>query len=190
MGEGVLTWEVDAATPEEMAALGRAVGAVVRAGDVLLLSGALGAGKTVFASGVLTGLGVPGPHPSPTFTLVRLYRGRLPAAHLDLYRLGKGAATEDLGWDELLAGGGVAVVEWSEYLGPWMPEDGVGVVIAVGDGGVRRLRLTALGPAGERVLVVMCGARAACCDDRVGLAGLTAALPPTTTGGGGGCGQP
>jgi tRNA threonylcarbamoyladenosine biosynthesis protein TsaE len=101
-------------------ALGRRLGATARPGDALLLFGPVGAGKTVLADGFLAGLQVPGPHPSPTFTLMRLYTGRLPVAHLDLYRLVGEAerAPEDVELDlpEFLATGGVVVVEWAEAL--------------------------------------------------------------------------
>jgi tRNA threonylcarbamoyladenosine biosynthesis protein TsaE len=98
-------WGAETDGEEATRALGRALGAALRGGEVLALHGPLGAGKTVLAQGILEGLGVPGPHPSPTFTLLRAYRGRLPVNHIDLYRLGDRAPQEDLGWAELLEGG-------------------------------------------------------------------------------------
>jgi tRNA threonylcarbamoyladenosine biosynthesis protein TsaE len=126
--------------------LGRALGRAARAGDVVALRGPLGAGKTVLAQGILEGLGCPGPHPSPTFTLVRAYEGRLPAYHVDLYRLGPGAAAEDLGWEEILGGDGVAVVEWADYL------EGVGDVLPAERLDVRLRRTGGAGAEGERVV--------------------------------------
>lgn len=93
--------------------LGRRIGAAARAGDVLLLEGPLGAGKTVFVRGVAAGLGSSDDVASPTFVLVRHYRGRLTLVHADLYRLEDAAAINRLGLLEL-AEDGVLVVEWPE----------------------------------------------------------------------------
>lgn len=90
--------------------LGRALGETAPPGGVLLLSGPVGVGKSVLASGVLRGLGVAPPHPSPTYTLVRLYRGRLPVAHIDLYRLGPGSFRDELDVEDLLDGNHVVIV--------------------------------------------------------------------------------
>ena len=102
---------------DETASLARDLAATLRAGDVLLLSGNLGAGKTAFVRGLAAGLGID-PHDvsSPTFTLVHEYRGgRLTLYHVDLYRLGR-AATEDLGLEELGARDGVLAIEWPDRL--------------------------------------------------------------------------
>jgi len=111
----VRTWITH--TEEETRALGRALAAELRPDGVLLLSGDLGAGKTVLARGVAEGLGIAADEvQSPTFTLIREHRGsggRL--VHVDLYRLDPGDAGA-LGLEELLAGPGVKVVEWAERL--------------------------------------------------------------------------
>ena len=102
---------------DETASLARDLAATLRAGDVLLLSGNLGAGKTAFVRGLAEGLGID-PHDvsSPTFTLVHEYRGgRLTLYHVDLYRLER-AATEDLGLEELGARDGVLAIEWPDRL--------------------------------------------------------------------------
>ena len=93
--------------------LGRRIGAASRPGDVLLLEGPLGAGKTVLVRGVAAGLGSADEVVSPTFVLVRHYQGRLPLVHADLYRLADPADVERLGLLEL-AEDGVLVVEWPE----------------------------------------------------------------------------
>lgn len=102
---------------EETRAIAARLAADLRAGDVLLLSGDLGAGKTAFVRGLAEGLGIdPGEVTSPTFTLVHEYRGgRLPLIHVDLYRL-EIADLADIGLDDDLAAAGVLAVEWPERL--------------------------------------------------------------------------
>jgi tRNA threonylcarbamoyladenosine biosynthesis protein TsaE len=102
---------------EETQALAREFAATLNAGDVVLLSGDLGAGKTTFVRGLAEGLGVdPGEVSSPTFTLVHEYRGgRLTLYHADLYRLER-AATGDLGLEEIGVRDGVLAIEWPDRL--------------------------------------------------------------------------
>ena len=106
----------------ETAALARELAVSLRAGDVLLLSGTLGAGKTAFVRGLAEGLGVdPDDVSSPTFTLVHEYRGgRLTLYHVDLYRLDR-AATEELGLEEMGVADGVLAIEWPERLTHALP---------------------------------------------------------------------
>jgi len=87
----------------------------LRAGDLVLLKGELGAGKTTFVRGMARGSGSAAAVASPTFQLVRIYPGRLQLAHVDLYRLEKGDELRDLGLEELLDAG-AAVVEWGERI--------------------------------------------------------------------------
>ena len=102
---------------EETQAVARQLATTLRAGDVVLLSGNLGAGKTAFARGLAEGLGIdPGEVSSPTFTLIHEYRGgRLTLYHVDLYRLDS-AATGDLGLEEMGVADGVLAIEWPERL--------------------------------------------------------------------------
>ena len=101
----------------ETAAVAREIATALQAGDVLLLSGNLGAGKTAFVRGLAEGLGVdPEDVSSPTFTLIHEYRGgRLTLYHADLYRLER-AATEDLGLEEFGVNDGVLAIEWPDRL--------------------------------------------------------------------------
>ena len=102
---------------EETQAVARELAATLKPGDVLLLAGDLGAGKTTFVKGLAAGLGIdPGEVSSPTFTLLHEYRGgRLTLYHADLYRLDK-AATDDLGLDETGVRDGVLAIEWPDRL--------------------------------------------------------------------------
>jgi tRNA threonylcarbamoyladenosine biosynthesis protein TsaE len=102
---------------DETAAVGRHLAASLGAGDVVLLSGDLGAGKTAFVKGLAEGLGVQRDDvSSPTFTLMQEYRGgRVTLYHVDLYRLDDPREIDDLGLDEIAAGG-VLAIEWAEKL--------------------------------------------------------------------------
>ena len=99
----------------ETEAAGEELGRRLRTGDLVLLKGELGAGKTTFVRGMAKGSGSAAQVASPTFQLVRVYPGRLQLAHVDLYRLEKGDELRDLDLDELLDQGAV-VVEWGERL--------------------------------------------------------------------------
>ena len=101
---------------EDTRGLGRALGEVLRAGDLVVLAGPLGAGKTVLAQGIGAGLGVRGAVTSPTFVLARVHRGgRLPLVHVDAYRLGSVEEVDDLDLDADLPES-VTVVEWGHGL--------------------------------------------------------------------------
>jgi tRNA threonylcarbamoyladenosine biosynthesis protein TsaE len=102
-------------SPAETEAAGERFGKRLRPGDLVLLIGELGAGKTTFVRGVARGTGSHDPVASPTFQLVRLYAGRVQLAHVDLYRIEKASELADLGLDELLDQGAV-VVEWGDKL--------------------------------------------------------------------------
>lgn len=126
----------------ETADVGRELAARLAAGDVILLYGDLGAGKTAFVRGLAEGLGVPGGDvSSPTFTLVQEYRGgRLPLFHVDLYRLNDPREIDDLGLDEIAADG-VLAIEWADKL--QRPAPGAMVVtIAHDDADSRTVTLT------------------------------------------------
>jgi tRNA threonylcarbamoyladenosine biosynthesis protein TsaE len=130
--------------PAATRAVGRRLASLLRPGDVVLLSGDLGAGKTLVAGGIGEGLGVDHPVVSPTFVLVRQYEGLLPMYHADIYRLGSTAEIEDL---ELpaAAADGVLVVEWGEAAGAALGEDHLVVRFTVEADGTRVLSFTPAG---------------------------------------------
>lgn len=107
---------------EETFLLGRELSRNFSGDEVVLLFGELGAGKTIFAKGIASGLGLSDHHQvcSPSFTLVNIYQARFPIFHIDLYRLGRGAEIWDLGWEDYL-GQGVIIVEWAEKLALKLP---------------------------------------------------------------------
>jgi tRNA threonylcarbamoyladenosine biosynthesis protein TsaE len=131
---------------EETRELGEAVAGLARAGDVVVLAGDLGAGKTAFVQGFAVALGVDEPVTSPTFTLVHEYDGRLPVFHVDVYRLDRLAETADLALGELLEGGGVVLIEWGDAVRGVLPPDYLEIRLVLGEGADdRRLTLRFVG---------------------------------------------
>lgn len=130
----------------ETQALGAALGARLQAGDVVVLRGALGAGKTTLAQGLAAGLGVREPVISPTFTLLREYTsGRLPLYHVDAYRLAGPNEAYTFGLDEYLYGDGVTVIEWGERVAALLPDERLDIELVYGARGERVITLTAWG---------------------------------------------
>jgi tRNA threonylcarbamoyladenosine biosynthesis protein TsaE len=110
-------------SPEQTQQLGMRLGKMARSGDVFLLTGNLGSGKTCLTQGIAWGLGIKEYAFSPSFVLIREYAGRLPLYHVDFYRLDSINEMADLGLDEYLCGRGVCVVEWADKGMALMPEE-------------------------------------------------------------------
>ncbi len=129
-------------------AVARAVADLVRAGDLLVLAGDLGAGKTAFTQGLGAALGVTDPITSPTFTLAQRYEGRLRLHHLDVYRLGSLDEVADLDIGELLDDHAATVVEWGDTILGALPADYLELRFTFGEGDDdRTIAFTAVGPA-------------------------------------------
>jgi tRNA threonylcarbamoyladenosine biosynthesis protein TsaE len=116
-------------TPEETQQVGRIIGQQAWPGDIYLLTGPLGAGKTCLTQGIAWGLGVIGYARSPTFVLMTRYQGRFTLHHLDLYRIKDPLEAWDLGLDEQLSGDGVCVVEWADRAEEVFPEDALWIAL-------------------------------------------------------------
>ena len=129
---------IDSPGPGFTQDLGRVIGEQAAAGDVFLLTGPLGAGKTCLTQGIALGLGVEGYVRSPTFVLMTRHQGRLTLHHVALYRMGSAAEAWDLGLDEQLFGGGVCVIEWADRASELFPEDCLWIDLDYGDGRDRR----------------------------------------------------
>ena len=115
--------EITLNNSDETIALGAQLASKLQAGDVIVLNGDLGAGKTTFTKGIAKGLGIKEIIKSPTFTIILEYQdGRLPLYHMDAYRLENGGA-EDLGLDEYFDGDGVSVVEWAQFAEDEVPDE-------------------------------------------------------------------
>jgi len=114
---------IETSSPAETLSLGHKIGTRLKSGDILALSGPLGAGKTTLIQGIAKGLGVEDYVTSPSFILINEYAGRLPLYHLDLYRLEDKSQIEDLGIEEYFDKAGVVVIEWAEKMGDLLPEN-------------------------------------------------------------------
>jgi tRNA threonylcarbamoyladenosine biosynthesis protein TsaE len=139
------------ATPEDMRALGASLAAAARPGDLVVLTGPLGAGKTVLAQGIGAGLGVRERVTSPTFVIAHVHRdGRLPFVHVDAYRLSSVAEVDDLDLDAVL-GESVTVVEWGSGLVEALSDEWLEVRIERHDDDTRTVTLEPHGSWSERL---------------------------------------
>jgi tRNA threonylcarbamoyladenosine biosynthesis protein TsaE len=133
-------------TPEDTHALGRALAGILRPGDLVVLVGPLGAGKTALTQGIGAGLGVGEPVTSPTFVIARVHRGgRIPLVHVDAYRLGGVADVDDLDLDAS-TDESVTVVEWGQGLVEQLADEHLEVRLERGDDDVRTAVLVPHGP--------------------------------------------
>lgn len=139
-------------SPEETKALGQAIGEKCRGGEVILLTGQLGAGKTTLVQGLARGLGVSGPVQSPSFVLERIHQGRLVLRHLDLYRLTAGEV-EDAGLLSEIQESDVIVIEWADRAFDTLDAIlRIEINLGVKDASERSIRVEPLSPAWESYL--------------------------------------
>jgi tRNA threonylcarbamoyladenosine biosynthesis protein TsaE len=132
-------------TAEDTRKVAGALAELLAPGDVVSLTGDLGAGKTTFVQGAARGLGVTDPVASPTFVLVREYRGDVPVYHLDVYRLDRLQEVIDLGFEDLLDPGSVIFVEWGDAIEPLLPDEHLRVELRAEQGDARRLSFAGRG---------------------------------------------
>lgn len=152
--DGICTLEVISQRPSQTQRLGAALGALLQAGDLILLDGQLGAGKTTFTQGLARGMQVTAVVNSPTFTLLKEYQGvsasqggkALTLYHFDLYRLEDPDEIVDLGFEDYFYGSGVCVVEWAGNAEELWPADRLDIRLSSVDETRRRLLFVASGP--------------------------------------------
>lgn len=125
---------------EETRALASRIGTMLSKGSVIALTGELGAGKTTFSQGLAKGLGIEEQIDSPTFSILKIYEGRLPLYHMDVYRLEEEGA-EELGLDEYLYGDGVSLVEWPSRIITLLPNETIFIEIEVLSTGERAIHI-------------------------------------------------
>lgn len=131
---------------EDMQALGRVLAGSLREGDVLLLTGEMGAGKSELSRGIARGLGISGPVPSPSFTILNLYEeGTMPLYHFDWYRIEDEEELYASGLDEMIGARGITLIEWHEKAPALRPETGLEIVIEKQDDLSRTVALRPFG---------------------------------------------
>ena len=135
-------------SPEETRRLGERLAGQLQAGDVVILEGELGAGKSELARGIAKGLGVTETVTSPSFTILNVYEsGRCPLYHFDWYRLESAEELYELGMDEYLGGDGIAVVEWAERCPEAVPEGAIRISLETAGEQVRKINIREQHPA-------------------------------------------
>ncbi len=138
--------------PDDTIRLGREIGELAMQGDIFLLSGILGAGKTCLVQGIALGLGINEYTLSPSFVLVRELYGRLPLYHMDLYRLENLEEIADLGLDDYLYGKGVCAIEWANRGMPLFPQENLSIEIRYLNDNEREITLKAHGHRYQKLL--------------------------------------
>ena len=110
--------------------LGVALGKAAKPEQIYTLVGDLGVGKTVFAQGLASGIGICEPISSPTFTIIQIYEdGRIPFYHFDVYRIGDVEEMEEIGYEDYFYGAGVCLIEWANLIEEILPEDVISITI-------------------------------------------------------------
>ncbi len=147
--------ELISRSPEQTQELGRHLGELAQAGDVFLLTGNLGSGKTCLTQGIAWGLGVKEYAFSPSFVLIREYSGRLPLYHIDFYRLDRIEEIAALGLEDYLSGKGVCVVEWADKGMSLMPRERLLIDLSYLSDTERSIHLKPTGSRYTRLTAVM-----------------------------------
>ncbi len=142
-------FQLSSLKPEDTNRLAIKLAENLQPGDVIALEGDLGAGKTTFTKGLAVGLGITKTVSSPTFTIIKEYRGRLPLYHMDVYRVQD--SFEDLGFDEYFYGDGVTVVEWAHLIKDQLPDELLTINLYHSGDEERRVEFS---PAGKRYEVL------------------------------------
>ena len=146
-----MTVATTSTSPSDTLGLGRSLAQLLRPGDIVLLSGRLGCGKTLFVSGVAEGLGAQEQVTSPTFVIVQSYEGFMPIIHADVYRLGSTGEFDDLELPEA-ARDGVLLIEWGQAIAAVLPPDHLIVEIAITSETERIFRFVPVGAWEQRSL--------------------------------------
>ncbi|MDI6689156.1 MAG: tRNA (adenosine(37)-N6)-threonylcarbamoyltransferase complex ATPase subunit type 1 TsaE [Actinomycetota bacterium] len=147
------TFKVVTHSPEETKELARRLASLLHAGDVISLTGDLGAGKTCFTQGLGEALGIKRRITSPTFNLIKEYKNTLPLYHFDLYRLDSPLEMLDLGYEEYFFGDGITVIEWGDKVVSLLPSNYLEISFKrLLDENVRELQIFPHGPRWEKAI--------------------------------------
>ncbi|MDK2807062.1 MAG: tRNA threonylcarbamoyladenosine biosynthesis protein TsaE [Thermoanaerobacterium sp.] len=120
-------------SPNETEKIGFKLGNLLKRGSIVLISGELGVGKTVFTKGIAKGMGIDDYVTSPTFMIVNEHLGDIPLYHFDVYRIDDYTELYDIGYEEYFYGDGVCVIEWPEKIKPLIPKENIFIRMNMGD---------------------------------------------------------
>ena len=150
-----LPWELISTSHQHTTRLGQVIGCVLRGGETIALYGPLGAGKTALVRGIAQGLGAPpAAVTSPTFVVIHEYQGRLPLAHVDLYRIGSPRELESTGLTEYFSGQTVTAIEWADRGLASLPQDRIEITLSHRAARTRMIQLSVTGPKSHEVLAL------------------------------------
>lgn len=121
-------------TPDETFKIGLEISSQIKSGDIFLVNGGLGAGKSVLIRGIAKGLGVTEDLPSPTFTIVNEYSGKFKVYHFDLYRIDAPYELYEIGFEDYIYSDGVSFIEWPSKCGELLPEEAIEIDINIING--------------------------------------------------------
>lgn len=152
--------QVTTNSPDDTRIVGAALAPLLLPGDIISLSGDLGAGKTTFVQGLATALGVDRRVTSPTFTIVHEYSGRYPIVHLDVYRLDSFQEVLDLGFEEFLDPAAIVLLEWGDAIEPLLPRAHLKIEIVRGSPEAEDERILLFRPRGDEWVRKLDGMRA------------------------------
>ncbi|MFH1406945.1 MAG: tRNA (adenosine(37)-N6)-threonylcarbamoyltransferase complex ATPase subunit type 1 TsaE [Candidatus Omnitrophota bacterium] len=135
---------INSKSPYDTIRLGKNLGKLAKPGDVIVLVGELGSGKTTLTKGIAQGLGVKRTQyiTSPSFVIAREYKGKIPLYHIDLYRLDKDAELDTTGFEEYLGSGGVCVIEWGKKVESILPQEHLTVHLNIKGENKRQIKLS------------------------------------------------
>ena len=139
-----MTQIITSKSAEETIKTGIEVGKKLKPGDIIALKGTLAAGKTTITKGIAISLGINDEVTSPTYTIISEYKGTLPLYHMDMYRIGSIEEFELLGVDEMLFGDGISIIEWSERIEEYLPENHIIIDIQRNNDGTRNISIKGL----------------------------------------------
>lgn len=141
---------------QDTAALAAKMADLSQPGDVICLSGDLGAGKTTFTQYFAKALGIEDQVTSPTFTILHEYMGRLPLYHFDMYRIEDPYQLEDIGYEAYFFGSGVCVIEWPTQVLPLLPKDHLWLELEIGEGNQRKITMKGTNEYYQRKIEELC----------------------------------
>jgi len=143
-------FEIESLSAKRTQSIGKLLGEKLKPKDIICLYGDLGAGKTCLSKGIAAGLGVSENITSPTFTIIKEYKGRYPVYHIDVYRLSSSADMMDLGYEEYFDGDGVVIIEWADIIEDILPEERLDIQLSKKD----KVHIIKFIPRGNRYVII------------------------------------